>query len=216
MRRVNHCATLAAGWAACLAMAPARAVDIESAEAVFADARYSFELVATLDAPIDRVEAVLRNYVGYPSLDQRILEAQVIERPAANEVLLFTSLRACFGPFCRTVRRTEKVEEDVHELRATTIAEKSDVSFGQTYTQLSNAGDRTRVVYRTSISPAFWVPPFVGRRVMLNTLRDATLGLFGNVEKQAGCLPHGDCPPAASTTAHDAATDDPPDAAVPE
>ena len=179
---------------ACLAMSQAQAVEIERADATFTEKRYSFELVATLDAPIDRVEAVLRNYENYPALDARILEAKVLERPAPDEVMLFTSLRACFGPFCRTVKRTEKVKEDVRELRATTIAKSSDVAFGETFTQLSNAGTRTRVIYRTAISPDFWIPRFVGRRVMLNTLRDATLNLFGNVEKQAGdCLPHGDC-----------------------
>ena len=187
-------------------MLPARAVEIERADAGFTGARYSFELVATLDAPIDRVEAVLRNYAGYPTLDSRILEAKVLDRPAPNEVMLFTSLRACFGPFCRTVKRTEKVEEDVHELRATTIPASSDVTFGETFTQLSNAGPRTRVVYRTAISPDFWVPRFVGRRMMLKTLRDATLNLFGNVEKQAGiCLPHGECSHAsAEAVTHDA------------
>lgn len=162
-----------------------RALEVERADAKFAAKRYSFELVATLDAPVDRVEAVLRDYAAYPALDARILESKIIERPAADEVLLFTSLRACFGPFCRTVKRVEKVEEDIHELRATTIAERSDVKFGETYTQISNAGQRTRVVYRTTVSPDFWIPRFIGRRVMLNTLRDATLTLFGNVEKRA-------------------------------
>jgi len=184
-------------------MAPsvARAVEIERADAAFADKRYSFELVATLEAPIDKVEAILRDYANYPTLDSRILEAKVLERPSPNEVMLFTSLRACFGPFCRNVKRTEKVQEEVHELRATTMPEKSDIAYGETYTQLSNAGKRTRVIYRTAISPDFWIPRFVGRRVMLNTLRDATLNLFGNVEKQAGgpkCLPHGDCSDPAS------------------
>ena len=194
-----------AALTACLAISPARAVEIERADATFTEKRYSFELVATLDAPIDRVEAVLRNYEGYPALDARILEAKVLERPAPDEVMLFTSLRACFGPFCRTVKRTERVKEDVHELRATTIGTSSDVTFGETFTQLSNAGTRTRVIYRTAISPDFWIPRFVGRRVMLNTLRDATLNLFGNVEKQAGdCLPHGDCAHASSAAAaHD-------------
>jgi hypothetical protein len=187
-----------------LANAGAHAVEIERADATFADKRYTFELVATLDAPIDRVEAVLRDYANYPTLDQRILEAKVLDRPAANEATLFTNLRACFGPFCRTVKRTETVREEVHELRATTIADKSDVAYGETFTQLSNAGKRTRVVYRTTISPDFWIPRFVGRRVMLNTLRDATLNLFGNVERQAGgpvCLPHGDCQSSTATAA---------------
>ena len=190
---------------AVLSASTAHAVEVERTDATFADKRYTFELVATLDAPIDRVEAVLRDYENYPTLDSRILESKILGRPAANEVTLFTRLRACTGPFCRTVKRTEIVEEDVHELRATVIPEKSDLAFSETFSQLSNAGKRTRVVYRTTISPDFWVPRFVGRRSMLNTLRDVTLNLFGNVEKEAArpqlpveCLPGGDCPPAAA------------------
>jgi hypothetical protein len=171
-------------WRAC-------AIEVERAEARFTDQRYTFELVATIDAPIDRVDAVLKDYAGYPALDARILESRVMARPAEGEVMLFTSLRACFGPFCRTVKRVERVQEQIHELHASTLPEQSDVTFGETFAQLSNAGPRTRVIYRTSVSPDFWVPRFIGRRIMLNTLQDATLTLFGNVEKRA----------------HDAATD---------
>ena len=109
---------------------------------------------------------------------------------------MFTSLRACYGPFCRTVKRVERVLEQIHELRAATIPEKSDVTFGETFTQLSNAGPRTRVIYRTAVSPDFWIPRFVGRRIMLNTLQDATLTLFSNVEKRA----HEAGVPAAGTS----------------
>lgn len=167
------------------------AMEVERAEVKFAEQRYSFEMVATLNAPIDRVEAILKDYAGYSTLDERILESRVIERISPSEVLLFTSLRACFGPFCRHVKRVERVEEGVHELRAATIPERSDVAYGDTYTQISNAGPKTRVVYRTVVSPDFWIPRFVGRRVMLNTLRDASLTLFSNVEKRAGLPDEG-------------------------
>lgn len=172
-------------WVAC----DLCALEVERADTQFAAQRYSFELVATLDAPIDRVEAVLRDYAAYPSLDARILEAKVIERPAAGEVLLFTRMRACFGPVCRKVQRVERVVEATHELRATAIGGRSDVSFGETHTQISTAGKRTRVIYRTSMTPDFWIPRLIGRRLMLNTLRDATLTLFASVERQARTAP---------------------------
>jgi hypothetical protein len=224
MRRALGTTTALAAAIASTSIGPAAyAVEVERTDASFADKRYTFEMVATLDAPIDRVEAVLRDYANYPKLDQRILEAKILDRPGPNTVTLFTSLRACAGPFCRTVKRTERVEEEVHELRATAIPERSDVAFSETFSQLSNAGKRTRVVYRTTISPDFWVPRFVGRKAMLNTLRDVTLNLFGNVEKEASavlqlppdCLPHGDCPTPAPdatirSTAAAAAPESPP------
>jgi hypothetical protein len=165
---------------------PAHALEIERAEALYTDDKhFQFEFVALLDAPANKVEAVLRDYEKYPQLDGRILEAHVLERPAEYAVILSTTLRACFGPFCRNVRRIERVEEYPLELKAVTDPARSDVKFGETRTLLSVSEGRTRVSYRTSIIPGFWIPAIAGRRWMLNELREATIELFGNVETKA-------------------------------
>ena len=162
------------------------AFGIQQSNATYADKQYRYELDVTLDAPIDSVEAVLRDYERYPQLDGRILRARVLERPTADTVVLETTLRACFGPFCRNVRRIERVQEARYALTAITDATRSDVKFGETYTQLSTSkSGGTQVRYRTRITPGFWVPAFAGRRWMLRTLADATSDLFMNVEKEA-------------------------------
>ncbi|HEY4370178.1 MAG TPA: hypothetical protein VGN07_23300 [Steroidobacteraceae bacterium] len=164
---------------------PAHGLEIERSEARYADKHYQFEFVALLDAPVDKVEAVLRDYEKYPELDGRILDAHVLERTSDYAVTLATTLRACFGPFCRNVKRVERVEESPLELKAVTDPQQSDVRFGETRTMLSVSEGRTRVSYRTSIIPGFWVPAIAGRRWLLNELRDATTELFGNVEIKA-------------------------------
>jgi hypothetical protein len=163
----------------------AQAFTIERAEARYVDQQYQFELVATLDAPVERVEAVLRDYLNYSSLDTRILDSKVLERPEQDVAILATTVRACFGPFCRNVKRVERVEEAPFALTATTDASRSDVKSGQTHTELTGIEDGTRVTYRTSIVPAFWIPAFVGRRLMLRTLEEATINMFTNVERIA-------------------------------
>ena len=168
----------------CLSM-QARAVTIEHAASRYVDHQYQFELVAMIDAPIERVEAVLRNYDNYSDLDTRILEARVLERPEQHVAILATTVRACFGPFCRNVKRVERVEEAPLELLATADATRSDVKSGQTRTQLEVTEKGTRVSYRTSIVPDFWIPAFVGRRLMLRTLQEATITMFTNLEKIA-------------------------------
>lgn len=164
---------------------PAQAFEIKSSTAQYRDRHYQFELIAVLDAPVDRVQAVLRDYERYPQLDPRILKARVLERPTDYSAVLETVVRACFGPFCRNVKRVERVEESPMELSATADPQRSDVRFGETRTMLSQSDGRTRISYRTSVEPAFWIPPFVGKRWMLRTLQDVTTGLFMNVEKQA-------------------------------
>jgi Polyketide cyclase / dehydrase and lipid transport len=164
---------------------PSQAFTLDRVETKYADSRYQLELVATIAAPIASVRTVLEDYETYPSLDPRILEARVLERPEPNVVVLYTKLRACFGWFCRNVRRTELVRTPENALIAVAIPERSDVRFGQTSMELTEVGETTRIHYRTSIDPAFWVPPIIGRSIMLNTLRDATVDLLKRVEHTA-------------------------------
>lgn len=178
----------------------ASAIDVERADTRFHDGRYELEFEATLDAPTPEVQRVLRNYVLYPKLDARVLDAKVLERPTANEVLLFSRIRVCLAAiFCRRVERVERVEERTNELLATALPDRSDVKFGMTQTQLSTtAASTTRVVYRTQIEPKFWVPRVLPKRAMLNTLRDATIDLFTQVEKNAQhASVHADLPRVA-------------------
>jgi hypothetical protein len=164
----------------------ARALDVQRADTRYHDGRYELELEATVHAPPDEVERVLRNYADYPKLDSRVLEAKVLERTSPNELLLYSRVRACFAFICRGVERVERVEERHYDLVAHAVPERSDVRFGLTHTQISTLGpSATRVVYRTQIEPKFWVPRFVGRRAMLGTLRDATIQLFTQVERFA-------------------------------
>lgn len=180
------CLVAAVLAAASLCAGAAGAFEIEHSETRYADKRYQCDLNIRLDAPLDQVEAVLRDYEKYPALDRRILEARVIGRPAPNVAMLETKLRVCMGWFCRNVNRVERVEESQHALAASADPSRSDVKYGETRMQLSpdeNGG--TLVHYRTSITPAFWIPSVVGRRWMLRTLEDATSDLFMNVEIKA-------------------------------
>jgi len=184
MRRLCLVATVLA--AASLWAGAAGAFEIEHSETRYADKRFQCDLNVRLNAPLDKVEAVLRDYEKYPALDARILEARVIDRPAPNVATLETKLRFCMGWFCRNVNRVERVEESQHALAASADPSRSDVKFGETHMQLlpgENGG--TIVHYRTSITPAFWIPSVVGRRWMLRTLQDATSNLFMNVETKA-------------------------------
>jgi len=161
------------------------ALTIEHSSANFRDKHYEFELVALIDAPVERVQAVLRDYEGYKQLDPRILEVHVLERPASYLTILQTTLRVCFGPICRNVKRVERVEEAPLQLSASADPARSDVKFGETRMKLSVTEGRTRVSYQTSIVPDFWIPPFAGRRWLLKTLADGTTDLFQQVERKA-------------------------------
>jgi hypothetical protein len=184
MSRLCLSATVLAALA--LRAGAAGAFEIEHSETRYVNKRYQCDVNVRLDAPLDKVEAVLRDYEKYPALDTRILEARVIDRPAANVATLETKLRMCLGWFCRNVNRVERVEESEHALSAIADPSRSDVKYGETHLQLAPGGHGgTLVRYSTSITPGFWTPSVFGRRWMLRTLEDATTDLFMNVEMKA-------------------------------
>lgn len=172
--------------AASLWAGAAGAFEIEHSATRYVDRRYQCDLNVRIDAPLDQVEAVMRDYENYPDLDARILKARVIRRPAPNVAVLETTLRMCLGWFCRNVHRTERVEESQHALTARADPGRSDVQFGETRLRLA-PGEHggTQVRYSTSITPGFWIPSVIGRRWMLSTLQDASTDLFMNVEMKA-------------------------------
>lgn len=169
-----------------LSASAASAFDIERSEARYIDKHFRYELVVTLDAPIDRVDEVLRDYTDYPSLNHRILEAKILERPAPDVVTLETTVEVCFGWFCRNVTRVERVQESKYKLLAVADPERSNVKFSETHSELS-AGlhGATRVKYVTNVVPGFWVPPLGGRRMLLRALENETRDLFMSVERKA-------------------------------
>jgi hypothetical protein len=167
----------------------AQAMDIEKSAAHYADKKYEYTLTATLDAPLEQVKSVLRDYERYTRLDPRILEAKVLERPEDCVAVLETTLRMCLGPFCKNVKRVERVQELPSGLIAIADPAKSDVKFGETHVEIATEEGRTRVTYRTQITPDFWIPSLIGRRYMLSTLEEATTNMFRQVEREAQVLP---------------------------
>lgn len=184
---VCQMAGLTALAAALLSLAsPARAFTIERSEARYADKHFEYELVVTLDAPIERVDAVLRDYAEYPSLNDRILSAKILERPEQDVATLETMVKVCFALFCRNVKRVERVEASNYVLHALADPSRSDVEFGETRSELTpSLRGTTRVRYVTNVVPSFWVPAIGGRRMLLKMLKTETSDLFMNVEKKA-------------------------------
>ncbi|HEY0943392.1 MAG TPA: hypothetical protein VGE08_25125 [Steroidobacter sp.] len=179
-----------------LSASPAHAFTIERSEARYVEKHFTYELVVTLDAPIERVNEVLRNYADYPSLNERILEAKVLDRPAPGEVMIETTVEVCFGWLCRDVNRVERVQEAEYSLVAIADPTRSDVKFSETRSQLMPAHQgATRVQYVTNVVPGFWVPPLGGRRMMLKMLETETRHLFMSVERKAKQSQPDDPPP---------------------
>lgn len=178
----------ARGLAALLALslpAPCRSMDVERLVVAENGGAYSIEFEAVLDASIGGVIAVLTDYPRYPSLDQRIVEAQVMA-DADGRPLLFTRLRGCLISWlCRDLDRYERVSHDESSLIAAAVPGMGDLERGLATTYFEARGQGTHVRYRNDFKPSFWMPRFLVRATMLRTLESATRTLFANAEARA-------------------------------
>jgi hypothetical protein len=174
---------LALGVAALLAAPGAFAIDVERLDVQRLADRYVVEFHARLAAPAEQVGEVLTDYAHYPELDPRIQE---MHRDETDHSRLHTRLRGCLGGLmCRTLQRVETLEEHPGEVIATTLPTEGDVRYGITHSRWEASGTGTQIDYRFEITPDFWVPPLIGPRLMIKALREGTLSLFTNVEREA-------------------------------
>lgn len=163
----------------------AGAMDVRAVDATYVDDVFRVRLEAVLAAPLADVEAVLADYTRYRRLDTRVLQSQSLGRQADGTQLVRTSIDACAGIFCRRVERVEQVQHSPGLLVATVVPERSDMRHGVTTTRLQSSGARTLVVYSAEFEPDFWVPAIIGHRYGTLALRESTLQMFANVEREA-------------------------------
>jgi hypothetical protein len=176
-------ALLAAGIL--LGACPAPALTVEKLVTELRDGVYRVSFVAVLTAPPSSVGAVLQDYSAYPSLDGRIRSSERLASEPGGAILLRTRIHACEGLFCRNVTRVERVEAGPDNLVATVIPALSQLRRGLTRTTWKALDAGTRVSYDAEFEPDFWVPDFIGRLFAGHSLRESTLELFSNVERQA-------------------------------
>jgi len=180
--------------AAALSLAPAaRAIDIRHLDVRFQGDRYIVDLTAHVDASAHAVGAVITDFSGYPELDTRILESRLERTPGGTDggqPRLITRVRVCLGSImCRTLERVELItDERPGLLIASAVPAESDVRFETTHTSWRTDASGTEITYRLEMIPDFWVPPLIGRRLMLKTLREGTVSLFTNIERKARAI----------------------------
>ena len=185
MRRSSAAERAAAALALLASALPAAALEVRANEASYADGTFRVVFEGVLQAAPTQISAVLLDYTRYSIIDPRIREATLVARESDAALRVRTKIEACAGFFCRTVERVERFEHAPGQLVATVIPELSDMRHGEARTTWTVGADGTRVRYEAQFEPDFWVPGFVGHGLAIRALRESTLALFRNVEREA-------------------------------
>ena len=138
------------------------------------DGRYQLVADSWLDASPAAISAVLLNFKddAYVQISEIYKESDVLEPDTDGTPLVYTRVQGCVMLFCRSMNRVERLEVvSPTFIRSSAVPERSDFRFAISEWTLTPEGEGTRIHYRMSLEPDFWLPPMIGptllRRVLL-------------------------------------------------
>ena len=143
-------------------------------------------IVSTADFVVNVPRAdVIKAFSSFSKLSR--LNPAIIEsrsRPDDNgRDLVTTRLRDCVAMICRTLTLVELVTVDADgTIRAEIAPEGGDFKSGSTVWTFEADGERTRVSYRSTVEPDFWLPPVLGQRAMRSALARQIAASAENLE----------------------------------
>jgi hypothetical protein len=140
----------------------------------------------TIDAPLPDVYRALTDYDQFDELSKRFIESRFVAPAADGPARVYTVLEGCVWFFCRSVKRTARLELTPDErIVATAEPELSDVEYGVEVWELTAAEGFTRVEYWHDMDPEFWVPPVLGVWAIKRALETDSLIAAQRIEELA-------------------------------
>ena len=123
--------------------------------------RVSFEF--TVDAPSNRVRALMSDFAHYDRLVASITESKILEGAPSGTTRIKLVINDCVLLFCRSLTRIEDiVTEPNGDIVTTVLPEHSDFSHAVERWRIVPNGAGTRVYYNARLTPSIFIPPLIG------------------------------------------------------
>ena len=145
-----------------------------------------------LDAPVEKVRAILTDYTHLDRLNASITASEIIDAKGGGAVRVLTRFENCILFFCMTVQRVEDITEDAQDrILVAMVPNASSFRSGQASWEVKSTGPGSRVIHRATLEPDFWLPPWIGTAILKATLRREIRTSFESLE----CLARTDALP---------------------
>lgn len=158
---------------ACYVPFQAQAGAITHNDIIYKNGLYTSYTSATLNAPYDRIYAILTDYSHLTQLSPKILESTLVQAKQDTNIVR-TVTKDCALFFCITMKNTQTMHDDHHgHITGTTLPEQSDFSQGHmnwTITKLNNT--QTEISMKGDFAPAFFVPPMIGPLIIQQKVKE--------------------------------------------
>lgn len=125
--------------------------------------RYEVRADVFLDAPLPQVYGVLTDYNHLTRISSAIRRSHVVKRIDAQTYIVFIESRACVLFFCHNIREMQRVIElTPRRIIASAIPQESNVKMASDSWHLKNDSNGTRMRWKMTLVPNFWIPPVIG------------------------------------------------------
>lgn len=147
------------------------------------DGIYYISISTEIQASEKYVRNVLTDYIHLYRLSDSIVESKVLAPTADNKAQVETTVLCCLPLFCKEVTRVEVVSIlDSGNLHTKIVPDKSDFISGEATWEISPMGQTTRLSYRATLEPDFFVPPILGTRMVIRNLREQFDSTFYRIQ----------------------------------
>jgi len=148
--------------------------------------RIDVEATMLIAAPPALVFQALSDYDRFDELSTRYQQSRFLEPAADGTARIFTEVEGCVWFFCRSVKRTARLELHPDErIVALVEPDGSDLSYGREEWVLTEMEGGTRVDYTHAMDPDFWVPPLIGVWAIRKSLENDALSAAQRIEALA-------------------------------
>lgn len=167
-----------------LCLSPAlRAGEVFTAVATHQADTYFVEVDALVNVPEPRVRHLLTDYDHLGRVNPAIEASEVLLRRAPGDYRVRTVTLACVFFFCKRIHQVQDVIEAADgSIIATVVPAQSDFRRGYARVNLWREAGGTRVLIRSEVEPAFWIPPVIGPWLIKRKLRTEALETVTHLE----------------------------------
>lgn len=149
------------------------------------DGVYKASLVMQINAPTNKVYALLTDYDELSGLSDNITGSELIDQDPPKYTVVVT-IHNCVLFFCKSLSQTQHVHEfDKGYITVKDIKGKSDFIYAETNWHIYAYDKGTRVTFDTEMKPDFWLPPLLGPWIFRNAIIDEATNMINHLEKLA-------------------------------
>lgn len=147
---------------------------------------YHIKVSATIDASEEHIRRVVTDFTHAYRINNSIIESEVL--PSLNNEITRVRARVlcCTDWFCREAERVDDVRTlDSGEIHADIVPAESDFYSGTTSWKFIPRNNKTQLIYQASIEPAFFIPPIIGKKMVVESLKEQFIDTFSRIERVA-------------------------------